>query len=35
LVLSSPSLAADERLDLDDGLWEDVHVITGALKHFF
>lgn len=26
---------ADERLDLDDGRWEDVHVITGALKLFF
>uniref|UniRef100_F6UJT4 Rho GTPase activating protein 27 n=1 Tax=Monodelphis domestica TaxID=13616 RepID=F6UJT4_MONDO len=25
----------DERLDLDDGCWEDVHVITGALKLFF
>ncbi|XP_073901991.1 rho GTPase-activating protein 27-like [Castor canadensis] len=25
----------DERLDLDDGLWEDVHVITDALKLFF
>lgn len=28
-------LAADERLDLEDGRWEDVHVITGALKLFF
>lgn len=27
--------AADERLDLEDGHWEDVHVITGALKLFF
>ncbi|XP_006897884.1 PREDICTED: rho GTPase-activating protein 27 [Elephantulus edwardii] len=25
----------DERLDLDNGRWEDVHVITGALKLFF
>uniref|UniRef100_A0A674JVX6 Rho GTPase activating protein 27 n=1 Tax=Terrapene triunguis TaxID=2587831 RepID=A0A674JVX6_9SAUR len=25
----------DENLDLDDGRWEDVHVITGALKLFF
>ncbi|XP_059582875.1 rho GTPase-activating protein 27 isoform X3 [Alligator mississippiensis] len=25
----------DEHLDLDDGRWEDVHVITGALKLFF
>lgn len=32
---SSPTLAPDERLDLDDGRWEDVHVITGALKLFF
>lgn len=39
-MLASPSsavssCAADERLDLDDGRWEDVHVITGALKLFF
>ncbi|XP_068834591.1 rho GTPase-activating protein 27 isoform X7 [Capricornis sumatraensis] len=27
--------ARDERLDLEDGHWEDVHVITGALKLFF
>ena len=27
--------AADERLDLEDGHGEDVHVITGALKLFF
>ncbi|XP_040845261.1 rho GTPase-activating protein 27 isoform X7 [Ochotona curzoniae] len=27
--------ARDERLDLEDGRWEDVHVITGALKLFF
>ncbi|XP_065506913.1 rho GTPase-activating protein 27 isoform X2 [Caloenas nicobarica] len=25
----------DEHLDLDDGRWEDVHVVTGALKLFF
>nr|XP_013800485.1 PREDICTED: rho GTPase-activating protein 27-like isoform X1 [Apteryx mantelli mantelli] len=25
----------DENLDLDDGRWEDIHVITGALKLFF
>lgn len=25
----------DERLDLDNGRWDDVHVITGALKLFF
>ncbi|XP_015741024.1 rho GTPase-activating protein 27 isoform X2 [Coturnix japonica] len=25
----------EEHLDLDDGRWEDVHVITGALKLFF
>ncbi|XP_061199199.1 rho GTPase-activating protein 27 [Neopsephotus bourkii] len=24
----------DEHLDLDDGRWEDVHVVTGALKLF-
>ncbi|XP_034564683.1 rho GTPase-activating protein 27 isoform X2 [Notolabrus celidotus] len=27
--------ADHEELDLEDGLWEDVHVITGALKLFF
>lgn len=26
---------ADEHLDLDGGRWDDVHVITGALKLFF
>ncbi|NXT30321.1 RHG27 protein, partial [Syrrhaptes paradoxus] len=26
---------ADEHLDLDDGRWEDIHVVTGALKLFF
>ncbi|NXS99978.1 RHG27 protein, partial [Jacana jacana] len=25
----------DEHLDLDDGRWEDIHVVTGALKLFF
>ncbi|KFU90899.1 Rho GTPase-activating protein 27, partial [Chaetura pelagica] len=25
----------DEHLDLDDGRWEDVHLVTGALKLFF
>ncbi|XP_040103993.1 rho GTPase-activating protein 12 isoform X3 [Oryx dammah] len=25
----------DEKLDLKDGKWEDIHVITGALKMFF
>ena len=24
-----------EELDLEDGQWEDIHVITGALKLFF
>lgn len=27
--------ADHEELDLEDGLWEDVHVLTGALKLFF
>ncbi|KAG7246774.1 hypothetical protein CRUP_035772 [Coryphaenoides rupestris] len=27
--------ADHEELDLEDGQWEDVHVITGALKLFF
>ena len=30
-----PRVPAEEHLDLDDGRWEDVHVITGALKLFF
>ncbi|XP_062386750.1 rho GTPase-activating protein 12a isoform X2 [Sardina pilchardus] len=25
----------DERVDLEDGKWEDIHVTTGALKMFF
>ncbi|KAJ8011556.1 hypothetical protein DPEC_G00059470 [Dallia pectoralis] len=25
----------DEKVDLEDGKWEDIHVITGALKMFF
>ena len=25
----------DEKLDLKDSKWEDIHVITGALKMFF
>ncbi|XP_014817227.1 PREDICTED: rho GTPase-activating protein 27-like, partial [Calidris pugnax] len=25
----------EEHLDLDDGRWEDIHVVTGALKLFF
>ncbi|XP_036043507.1 rho GTPase-activating protein 12 isoform X1 [Onychomys torridus] len=25
----------DERLDLNDSKWEDIHVVTGALKMFF
>lgn len=26
---------SDEKLDLNDSKWEDIHVITGALKMFF
>uniref|UniRef100_A0A3P9P7C3 Rho-GAP domain-containing protein n=1 Tax=Poecilia reticulata TaxID=8081 RepID=A0A3P9P7C3_POERE len=26
---------AEEHLDLEDGQWEEIHVITGALKLFF
>lgn len=29
------SLSPEEELDLGDSQWEDVHVITGALKMFF
>lgn len=25
---------AEEQLDLEDGQWEEIHVITGALKLF-
>lgn len=25
----------DEKIDLDDSKWEDIHVTTGALKMFF
>ncbi|KAL0966495.1 hypothetical protein UPYG_G00295950 [Umbra pygmaea] len=25
----------DEKVDLEDGKWEDIHVITGAMKMFF
>ncbi|MGH0178177.1 UNVERIFIED_CONTAM: hypothetical protein FKN15_010320 [Acipenser sinensis] len=25
----------EENLDLEDGLWEDIHVVTGSLKLFF
>ncbi|XP_016892032.1 rho GTPase-activating protein 15 isoform X1 [Cynoglossus semilaevis] len=28
-------LVQEEKLNLDDGEWEDIHVITGALKLFF
>lgn len=27
-------IPAEEHLDLDDGQWEEIHVITGALKLF-
>lgn len=33
LTVSAP--VQTEELDLEDGQWEDVHVITGALKLFF
>jgi len=26
---------SDEKVDLTDGKWEDIHVTTGALKMFF
>lgn len=29
------SLSPEEELDLGDSQWEDIHVITGALKMFF
>lgn len=28
-------MSAEEHLDLEDGQWEEIHVITGALKLFF
>lgn len=36
LVLVSVSLSrTEEKLNLDQSDWEDIHVITGALKLFF
>lgn len=29
-----PVVPAEEQLDLEDGQWEEIHVITGALKLF-
>lgn len=34
LLISSSSLS-EEHLDLDHSQWEDIHVVTGALKMFF
>lgn len=31
---SSIFLSVEEDLDLEDGQWEEIHVITGALKLF-
>lgn len=28
-------LSPDEKVNLSDGKWEDIHVTTGALKMFF
>ncbi len=28
-------MSADEKVDLEDNKWEDIHVTTGALKMFF
>lgn len=33
--MSCAPVVQTEELDLEDGQWEDVHVITGALKLFF
>lgn len=29
-----PRLFSEENLDVEDGQWEDIHVLTGALKLF-
>lgn len=34
-LMSCAPVVQTEELDLEDGQWEDVHVITGALKLFF
>lgn len=34
-VVILPLCFSDEKLDLNDSKWEDIHVITGALKMFF
>lgn len=31
----SPRVFPEEKLNLDDSQWEDIHVVTGALKMFF
>ncbi|EAW85979.1 Rho GTPase activating protein 12, isoform CRA_a [Homo sapiens] len=33
--MSNSCCFSDEKLDLNDSKWEDIHVITGALKMFF
>lgn len=30
-----PPHPSDEKVDLNDSKWEDIHVTTGALKMFF
>lgn len=35
LILSVSLSPTEEKLNLDQSDWEDVHVVTGALKLFF
>lgn len=35
LKMSYSYCFSDEKLDLNDSKWEDIHVVTGALKMFF
>lgn len=34
LLIAALLSPAEEQLDLEDGQWEEVHVVTGALKLF-
>lgn len=35
VVNTGPFPPSDEKVDLNDSKWEDIHVTTGALKMFF
>lgn len=35
VLLKNRVCVTDEKVDLEDSKWEDIHVTTGALKMFF